>query len=158
MNSESARIADQLRRAFRGEAWHGPSLLDLLAEVSPEQARARPMPSVHSIWELVLHIDVYVRAGFEVTQGTPMPKIYGTEKDWLVLGDDSAVAWFDAQDSFFQNAEKLATAIERLEDAKLQDTVPGRSYDFYYLFHGIVQHSLYHGGQIALLKKAISGA
>ena len=41
-------------------------------------------------------------------------------------------------------------------DARLQDTVPGRQYDFYYLFHGIVQHSLYHGGQIAMLKKAMS--
>jgi len=50
----------------------------------------------------------------------------------------------------------LAAAIEDFDDAKLQDTVPGRQYDFYYLFHGIVQHSLYHGGQIAMLKKALS--
>ena len=158
MNSESARIADQLRRAFRGEAWHGPSLLDLLAEVSPEQARARPMHSVHNIWELVLHIDVYLRVGFEATKGTPMPKLYGTETDWAAPTTESAEAWFDTQDSLFQNAEKLAEAIEKFEDGKLQDTVPGRSYDFYYLFHGIVQHSLYHGGQIAILKKAILGS
>jgi uncharacterized damage-inducible protein DinB len=157
MSSESARIADQLRRAFRGEAWHGPALLDLLAEVTPGEARVRPLRSVHSIWELVLHIDVYVRAGFEATQGTPMPKIYGTERDWPALKDDSAVAWFDAQDRLFQNAEKLVQAIEKFDDTKLTDTVPGRPYDFYHLFHGIVQHSLYHGGQIAILKKAISG-
>jgi uncharacterized damage-inducible protein DinB len=156
MNSETTRIADQLRRAFRGEAWHGPSLLDLLAEVSPWQARARPMRSVHCIWELVLHIDAYVRAGFEAAQGTPMPKIYGTEKDWPTLRDDSAEGWFDAQDKLFEDAEKLAHAIERFDEAKLTDTVPGRSYDFYYLFHGIVQHSLYHGGQIAILKKAVT--
>lgn len=157
MNSESARIADQLRRAFRGDAWHGPSLLDLLAEITPEQARARPMRSVHSIWELVLHIDIYLQVGFEATKGTPMPKLYGTERDWPALTDDSAEGWFDAQDSLFQNAEKLANAIEKFDDTKLQDTVPGRSYDFYYLFHGIVQHSLYHAGQIAILKKAILG-
>ena len=156
MNSETTRIADQLRRAFRGEAWHGPSLLDLLAEVSPEQARARPMRSVHSIWELVLHIDVYVRAAFDATQGTPMPKLFGTERDWPALGDDSAEGWFDAQDKLFEDAEKLAHAIEGFDEAKLTDTVPGRSYDFYRLFHGIVQHSLYHGGQIAILKKAVT--
>jgi uncharacterized damage-inducible protein DinB len=157
MNSESARIADQLRRAFRGDAWHGPSLLDLLAEVSPEQARARRIRSVHSVWELILHIDVYLQVGFEATQGTPMPKLYGTERDWPALTADSAEAWFDAQDKLFEDAEKLAQAIEKSEDAKLQDIVPGRSYDFYYLFHGIVQHSLYHSGQIAILKKAILG-
>jgi len=157
MNSETARIADQLRRAFRGDAWHGPSLLDLLAEITPEQARARPMRSVHSIWELVLHIDIYLQVGFDATQGTPMPKLYGTERDWPALTADSAEAWFDAQDRLFQNAEKLAQAIEKFDEAKLRDIAPGRSYDFYYLFHGIVQHSLYHAGQIAILKKAILG-
>jgi uncharacterized damage-inducible protein DinB len=158
MNSETARIADQLRRAFRGEAWHGPSLLDLLAEIAPEQARARPLRSAHSIWELVLHIDIYLQVGFDATRGTPMPKLFGTEKDWAAMWGDSAEGWFDTQDSLFQNAEKLAEAIEKFEDAKLEATVPGRSYDFYYLFHGIVQHSLYHGGQIAILKKAILGS
>jgi uncharacterized damage-inducible protein DinB len=156
MNSETARIADQLRRAFRGEAWHGPSLLDLLAEIAPEQARARPLRSAHSIWELVLHIDIYLQVCFEATRGTPMPELYGTGRDWPALTADSADAWFDAQDRLFQNAENLAQAVEKFDDAKLQDTVPGRSYDFYYLFHGIVQHSLYHGGQIAILKKAVT--
>ena len=87
-----------------------------------------------------------------------MPKLFGTERDWPALGDDSAEGWFDAQDKLFEDAEKLAHAIEECEDAKLGDIVPGRSYDFYYLFHGIVQHSLYHGGQIAILKKAIIGS
>jgi uncharacterized damage-inducible protein DinB len=157
MNSESARIADQLRRAFRGDAWHGPSLLDLLAEITPEQARARPVRSAHSIWELVLHIDIYLQVGLDATRGTPMPQLFGTERDWPALTADSAEAWFDAQDRLFEDAEKLAHAIEGFDEAKLTETVPGRSYDFYYLFHGIVQHSLYHAGQIAILKKAILG-
>ena len=158
MNSESLRIADQLRRAFTGDAWHGSPLLDLLAGITAEQARARPLRSVHSIWELVMHIDVWLHAALEATQGTLMPNLYGTERDWPTLTDDGAAAWIAAQDRLFQNAERLAQAMERFDDAKLQDTVPGRQYDFYYLFHGIVQHSLYHGGQIAVLKKAMSAA
>src|SRR5689334_16280402 len=142
MNVESLRIADQLRRAFVGDPWHGSPLRDLLAGITAAKARARPLPSVHSIWELVLHIDVYLRVAFEATQGVPMPKLYGAEGDWPTLRDDSAAAWKAAQDRMYQNAEKLAQAIERFDDAKLQDTVPGRAYDFYYLFHGIVQHSL----------------
>jgi DinB superfamily len=156
MNSESLRIADQLRRAFGGDAWHGPPLSDLVAGVTAEQARVRPLPSVHSIWELVVHIDVYLQVGFETTQGVPAPRLYGTEKDWPPLTDGSAAAWTAAQGQLFRNAEKLAQAIEKFEDAKLQATVPGRPYEFYYLFHGIVQHSLYHGGQIAMLKRALS--
>jgi hypothetical protein len=156
MNSESPRIADQLRRAFGGDAWHGSPLSDLLAGITAEQARSRPLPSAHTIGELILHIDVYVNAALEAAQGIPVPKIYGTERDWPALGDHSEAAWIAANNRLFQNAEKLASAIEKFDDAKLQAIVPGRPYDFYFLFHGIVQHSLYHGGQIAMLKKALS--
>jgi len=156
MNAESLRIADQLRRAFTGDAWHGSPVRDLLAGVTSEQACARPLRHVHNIWELVLHIDVYLHVAFDATQEIPMPKLYGTERDWPALRDDSGAAWVAAQDQMFQNAERLGKAIEQFDDAKLKDTVPGRPYDFYYLFHGIVQHSLYHGGQIAMLKKALS--
>src|ERR1035441_6101142 len=54
--SEAARIADQLRRAFDGEAWHGDSLFEILEGVTAAQAAARPIAGAHTIWELVLHI------------------------------------------------------------------------------------------------------
>src|SRR5260370_40676654 len=56
-----AQIAEQLRRAFDGSAWHGPSMLELLEDVDAETAAARPIPNVHSIWELVLHTAVWGR-------------------------------------------------------------------------------------------------
>src|SRR5678815_2496701 len=77
VNSESLRIADQLNRAFSGDPWHGSPLSELLAGVTAEQALSRPIPSAHTIWELVLHIDVYVNAAMGAVHGTPMPQIYG---------------------------------------------------------------------------------
>ena len=60
--SESARIADQLRRAFAGEAWHGDSLFEILEGVTAAQASARPIKNAHTIWELVLHIAAWDNA------------------------------------------------------------------------------------------------
>lgn len=154
MNAECTRIADQLRRAFSGDAWHGPPLSTLLSAVSSTQASDRPIASAHTIWELVVHIDLYVHAALKAIGGTPIPKWYGTERDWPPVTETSESAWKRTTDRLFQNAEQLSAAIEAQQDSKLQDTVPGREYDFYFLFHGIVQHSLYHGGQIALLEKA----
>ena len=56
--SQSVLLTEQLRRAFDGDAWHGPAVLELLADVDAATAAARPLPNVHSIWELVLHIAV----------------------------------------------------------------------------------------------------
>src|SRR5271168_4223530 len=53
---ESSLIADQLRRAFDGDAWHGPALLELLRGVDAPTAAAKPVPDSHSIWELVMHV------------------------------------------------------------------------------------------------------
>ena len=157
MTHECVRIADQLRRAFDGDAWHGSPISELLVGITAEQARARPVPSAHTVWELVLHIDIYVRIAFEATQGTPMPKLFETGEDWLPAGEGNG-QWEAAKEVMFDRSEQLAQAIERFGDKRLSDTAPGRDYDFYYLFHGIVQHSLYHAGQIALLKKAVQPA
>jgi hypothetical protein len=148
MNSESLRIADQLRRAFNGEAWHGASLRELLMDLGGQQASARPLPSAHSIWELVQHVDIYTRAASDATRGIAIPRLFETKADWPV----TAGSWEAARIQLFENAGQLAQAIEGFEDARLHEIVPGRAYDFYFLFHGIVQHSLYHAGQIAILK------
>jgi hypothetical protein len=43
-------IVDQLERAFDGEAWHGPALMEILDGIDARTAAARPIPSAHSIW------------------------------------------------------------------------------------------------------------
>jgi DinB superfamily len=154
MSTECLRIADQLRRAFAGDAWHGPSLKKLLADVTPEQANAHPVATAHSIWELVMHIEVWTQAAAAAVGGVPMPKIVGTEKDWPPVTDSSPEAWTTALSRMMKTREQFARGIETFSDARLSETVPGRQYDFYYLFHGVIQHSLYHAGQIALLKKS----
>jgi hypothetical protein len=59
MMKETERIRDQLHRAFAGDAWHGPSVLEILENVTASQAATRPIAGAHSIWELVLHIKAW---------------------------------------------------------------------------------------------------
>ena len=48
--SETERIWNQLQRSFEGnDAWNCPSLRDLLAAVTAEQAHAHPIPGAPSI-------------------------------------------------------------------------------------------------------------
>src|SRR5215831_13762607 len=61
--SEAVRIADQLRRAFYGSAWHGPAVMELVKDIEAKTAAAKPLDDVHSIWELLLHVEAWDRAG-----------------------------------------------------------------------------------------------
>ena len=151
-HSESARIADQLRRAFEGEAWHGPALLELLEDVDAATAAAKPLPDVHSIWELVLHIAAWDEAacrriGGEKTQPT------GTA-NFPVVPKASEAAWRKAVAQVKRTHDVLMKTVAALPESRLRERVPGKKYDFYHLLHGVAQHELYHAGQIAILKKA----
>jgi DinB superfamily len=157
-NTECTRIADQLRRAFAGEAWHGPSLHELLSDVNSRQANSRPLAAAHSIWELSLHIGIWIGHAQASMRGVPMPPFVDNmppEQNWPAIKDSGPAAWKQTVDNTLRGGKELAAAVEKFGDERLGETVPGRNYAFYNLFHGIVQHSIYHGGQIAILKKAL---
>jgi uncharacterized damage-inducible protein DinB len=152
--TESVRLADQLRRAFEGNAWHGDSLLELLAGVNAKTAAAKPIKNAHSIWELVLHIAAWDDATLRQTGGEAVSLT--DEQNFPPIRDVSEAAWRQAIESAKKTHNELIKAVAAFPDARLQDPVPGKSekyYNFFYLFSGIVQHELYHAGQIALLKK-----
>jgi uncharacterized damage-inducible protein DinB len=146
-------IADQLHKAFEGDAWHGPSVRDVLDGVSAGQAAIKPIPDGHSIWELTLHIAAWVEHSRRAIDGSPLPLQLDTPEDWPRVSGSDEGAWKQTQERAFDSAKDLVKAIEKFPAERITDTVPGRSYDFRQLFHGIVDHSIYHAGQIALLKK-----
>jgi len=149
--SEAHRISDQLKRAMHGEAWHGPSIQELLAGVTAEQAAARPVAGGHSIWELVLHITTWERTALRRLRGEATEPT--DAENWPVAAGGEA-AWQEARAALERGNAALADAVRSLSDAELLAIVPGERYSVYVLLHGVVQHDLYHGGQIALLKKA----
>ena len=151
--SEVKRVRDQLKRAYQGEAWHGPSLKELLAGVTAAQATRRPMAGGHTIWELVLHIERWARAVRETLDGTPMPQPPYAD-DWPAVGGTSEADWQTALSKLEATHRELLEALKSFPEERLTERVPERDgYDYYFLLHGLTQHDLYHAGQIALLKK-----
>lgn len=152
--SEAVRIADQLRRAFDGAAWHGDSLAEILKGVTAAQAAAHPVANAHSIWELVLHIAAWDGAVRRRMTGVAVK--LSAEKNFPPVTDTSAAAWAKTLAHVRQVHQELVEAVEKFPEKSLNKQVPGKKgvhYNFYYMLQGVVQHELYHAGQIALLKK-----
>ena len=151
---EVERIADQLRRAHEGGAWHGPSVRELLAGVTAEQAEARPVEGAPNIRELVEHMEAGERAILRRLGGDPA-RIYNTEEDWPSALDAGEDAWQKARKKLADTGEALREALLRLDDARLDEPILAEMSSHYVSLHGAVQHTLYHAGQIALLKTAL---
>lgn len=150
--SEAVRIADQLRRAFYGSAWHGPAVLELVKDVDAETAAAKPLADVHSIWELLLHVEAWDRAGL-IRLGGKKCQMKG-EKNFPPVRTPTDDAWRQTVTRVNGTHDELVTTVAALPKSRLLAQVPGKKYDFYHMLHGIAQHELYHAGQIAILKKA----
>jgi DinB superfamily len=155
MSTESHRIAYQLASTINGEAWYGDSLRQILADMTAEQAQTHPIPNAHSIWELLCHIEAWVKFALGAVDGAPIPPwpAMPVELDWPPVTDTSEAAWQQTVDSFFSHHLRLVEMIKGFSDERLEAPVPGRTYNFYRLFQSATQHAVYHAGQIALLKK-----
>ena len=151
--SERERIADQLRRAFEGSAWHGPAVLELLEDVDAVTAAAKPVSNAHSIWELLLHVEAWDRAAMVRLAGEKcQPK---GEDNFPPMRKPVESAWRATITQAKRTHDQLVKMVEGLSESRLGDRVPGKRYDFYHMLHGIAQHELYHAGQMAILKKAV---
>jgi hypothetical protein len=145
------RLQNELERAHRGEAWHGPALRVTLEGITAEQAIARPIPNAHSIWEIVLHLRVWL---VEVRQrlGREAQDLTQSE-DWPAVDGSGEAAWQQALAALDAAHRELREAVGGLSEEGLRAKVGGTEYSNFFMLEGAIQHHAYHAGQIALLKK-----
>lgn len=150
--SEQKELATILQNIHSGDAWHGPSLHELLADITPEQAAARRIPGVHTIYELVRHISAWEKVFTRRLEGEAVTE--PEEGDFPTISEASTEAWRQAQEDFDVAHSRLINRIEEMNSSDLDRQVSGKGYNVRFLLNGLVRHHVYHAGQIALLKKA----
>src|SRR5262245_30952273 len=152
--SEIDRLEDQLKHAFEGGAWHGPSVLEALEGISAEQAAARPIAGAHTIWELTLHLGGTYGLVLRRLKGDSRP--LSPTEDWPECSAGTE-QWPAVVGRLRQLNLELRSAIRRFPPERLdKPLVPDPSYSAYTQLIGVTQHDLYHAGQITLLKRALA--
>lgn len=157
---ELERISNELRLAYQGDAWHGPSVRAALEGVDARMATTRLAPSAHTICELLLHMTAWTR---EVARRLKLGIAQEPEAgDWPPGHPTNDGEWKAIVAAFEAANEEALDAIAHLNDRVLderigdaRDPALGSGVTRYVTLHGLVQHHAYHTGQISLLKKAI---
>lgn len=140
-----------------GGSWHGPAVWTLLQDIAPEDAAAHPIAGVKSIWEYLLHVNTWQQVVHRVIQTrTHIPET--AVESWPAVTDTSPAAWNQTTDAFQQSATALLEALRALTEEDLNTKIQGADFPLKVVVHGVAHHSLYHGAQIALLKKALRNA
>ena len=154
MTTYGEQIATEIRHAFRGDAWHGPALLEILAGIAAEEAMQRPIPTAHNIWELVLHITSWSNIALRRISGGQPEACDG--EDWPEPGEISPQHWATIVQKLAESHERLCEVVAGLNDEELERNAPKSERSIAFMLHGVAQHDAYHGGQITLLKKLVT--
>jgi len=146
MDSRMSQIADAYHRATVGDAWYGPSLEELLKKISAELAAVPPVPGSHSILELLQHLLLWNDRVLNATDEHPMPK-WQADKEWA----EPPIPWKELLAHWHKSRDLLEERIRKFPVGDLKKQVAGRDYDYEVLLRGIVEHAIYHSGQIAMV-------
>jgi uncharacterized damage-inducible protein DinB len=137
-----------LQGAFTKRGWHGPTVLESVARITPAQARKRLDGARNSVHELVDHIAYCEAEGLDyIRRGRPPEQPDG--------------GWHRPNTSFATSLQhmkrthqSLVRSVSRLKDQdldrKCQTHTSGRM-SLGQVLHGIAAHDAYHAGQIRLL-------
>ena len=156
MNKEIQYIIKQLQTAYDGQPWFGRAMKKILAEIDPAIALQKPQKQ-HSLLELLYHIIIWREFTISRLQaGNDKTVQYFDEHDWRQLDHGDASLWNKGLKLLEDTQELLVTLMDNLTDDLLGKQVADREYNYRFLLNGIVQHDIYHLGQIAYVKKLLS--
>lgn len=145
------QFVQQLEQAHNGGAWHGPSVKEALDGVDSAAAVRRPIAGAHNIYEIVHHlrvVDDVVRSHFR-------GEAPSDENDWPEAGAElGEEAWQEARARLEASQKALRETVAALPDEAIGQSVPGKEMTYGAELVGILNHDLYHTGQIVLLRKA----
>ncbi len=150
---ELSLIKERIRRALHGDAWHGSSVRELIKDISAFEPASHPIVNAHSIWEIVLHLTCWHRVVKRRLRGEYYEP--NEEENWPAIIMINEASWKIAQEDIYQSAEELLVELDLFSEEKFEELVPGKSFSYGIMLHGIIEHDLYHGGQIAILKKIL---
>ena len=157
--SAIARLIEAIGRVYSGDPWHGPATREVLSGIKADEAAIHPVPAAHSIWEIVLHMTAWMgEVERRLEGGAPAQPRAG---DWPAVPVVSEATWLAAQEALATAHESLLQAVAAFPEESLAQTVGGArdlplgtGVSYEEMLRGLIQHNVYHTGQIALLKRA----
>lgn len=149
----SPLIAKHIHDVYFGGNWTCVNVKDTLADVTLKEALTG-IHGLNTIATLSFHIHYYTMAIAQVLEGLPLNAkdeysfahpVFTTEDEWRAFVDN-----------VLNSANHLYELAKQLDDSQLTAVFTDQKYGTYFRnLSGYIEHTHYHLGQIALIKKLI---
>lgn len=155
MNKEVQSIAKNFENILGGQPWFGRAVYEILQEVDVSKVYIKPNDTEHSLIELLYHMNTWAEFTLKRLEGNREEDLAAAEKkDWRRI-DPAVHTWEKGVAELKTLHEKIIALLQTKEDAFLKEMVDYRQYNFRFLLNGLIQHNIYHLGQIVYLHKLL---
>jgi uncharacterized damage-inducible protein DinB len=155
MNKEIQYLITTLQNTLYGEPWYGRSAFSLLEEVDPSTVYIKPQETGHSLIDLLYHMITWAEFTLRRLEKKQDDMKVVEQLDWRTI-DPVEHTWEKGIALFRQIHEQIIEVLHTKEDSFLKEIADYREYNFRFLVNGLIQHNIYHIGQVAYVYKLIS--
>jgi uncharacterized damage-inducible protein DinB len=153
-NPRLSQYVSQFEAMYNGHPWYGDSICEILATVTPAKAYWQPTKEAHTIAQIVSHMIYWRQSLIKRLDGDleykPSMK---SEDNWKSNAQLKKAGWKLLLKSLDTSQAQLLSLLAKEKDTLLKKKYSDKA-TFHDLINGILQHDLYHAGQIAYLKSA----
>ena len=147
-------IIRQLNEIQDGSLWFDQCFKDKIDGLPDEEAFKRPIPEVHSVAEHISHIIEWRKECLLRFKGQ-RTDLMNSPDDWKDNDELFKIGWHNLKGTFYQSTFTLIDVLQNHDDDYLETKFVDTNYNFHYLIEGIIQHDLYHLGQIGITIKLV---
>lgn len=156
MNKQIQSIIKSLDDTLSGEPWFGRAVYKLLDEIDEAIVSTNPTNKEHSLIELLWHMNTWAEFTLANLENRSPEELKAIEEnDWRTI-DPEKHSWQSGLTELKSIHKKIADILAEKEDSFLKEMVPNRRYNFRFMLNGLIQHNIYHAGQVAYLKKLLT--
>jgi uncharacterized damage-inducible protein DinB len=155
MKNTIHNLTRQLSEAIDGEPWIDETFSKKLSSLSEEQAFTRPLPSVHSVAELVSHLLEWRISVLSILEGGTRTITMDSPANWKDNDTLRREGWDILKENFYKSQQDIITFLGQQNDDYLEQ-VDKEQHSYLYYSEGLIHHDMYHLGQIGLVIKMLS--
>ena len=139
--------------AFDGSAWHGSSIITILNRVKGEHL-VQDLQYCRRIAKVVHHMLIWRAFSLHILKGGNVYDV-AEEDNWKDFDTLTEEIWQDLKSKLIDSQKELNSILQEMKDEQLDEKVLGKQYDIYILLHGMIQHDLYHLGEITSITQKL---
>jgi uncharacterized damage-inducible protein DinB len=152
MPNEIQSIINNLQELLNGEPWYGQSVNTIFKTIDAKNVYKKPSENSHSLIQLLYHMNSWAEFTLAQIENKVTDVSVFENKDWIEI-NPAEHTWEEGVKQFNSVNEEIINKLQKKSDDFLDGAVSYRDYDFRYLLNGLIQHGIYHLGQIVYLNK-----